>query len=569
MLKNKNFALGTAALLLSTAGFTACSSDDTFTGSSLSGEAVKTQFAINIPVAKSSVNGRLSQEVVQGQTDPIFRGMSKIKLIPFSDSKASLSSATILPANAIVLGDITTNGNADLDNGAKFYEDVAIPVGTSSFLFYGEATPTSGDKTAKTNGAIVAESEFDNGDLANISGGKLENLQFNLQGISDKNDKIETYLSGVLTNIATALADNAEQSADLQLAAENMKQFNVGSSAAILAEVQNIYDMVKSGTPSENTNIVTEIEKYFDTTSGTLTYKTSGIPDLTYEENAEDYPNYLGIPANAAKVSSTDGKKFSYDHQNATDFSTYVYPASLYYFAASDVKTNQSAVNNWNGSSVDDWNSYLSGYTGGTTVNSLTKAIALTSPIHYAVAQLVYNVKFATEELPDAQSVNRAVGTNNFQLTGILIGDQKTVDYQFNQDADATAKTIYDAENATPILSSSAKTFYTLALQSAGGGSESINFSLEFKNNGDAFYGKDGLVPKGGTFYLTGTLTAQSDKAEGYVFKQAYQTIANITINSLKNATYTIPDLRKTQLNLGLYVDLSWQEGLTDNVTIQ
>ena len=66
MRKNKHFALGTAALLLSTTGFTACSSDNAFTGSSLSVKAVKTQFAINIPAGKA-VSGRLSQDIVQGQ----------------------------------------------------------------------------------------------------------------------------------------------------------------------------------------------------------------------------------------------------------------------------------------------------------------------------------------------------------------------------------------------------------------------------------------------------------------------------------------------------------------------
>lgn len=73
MRNSKHFALGAATLLLSTAGFTACSSEDTFTGG-YSGESVKTQFAINIPVA-NSVNGRLSQDIVQGQNQPVFRGM--------------------------------------------------------------------------------------------------------------------------------------------------------------------------------------------------------------------------------------------------------------------------------------------------------------------------------------------------------------------------------------------------------------------------------------------------------------------------------------------------------------
>ena len=52
------------------------------------------------------------------------------------------------------------------------------------------------------------------------------------------------------------------------------------------------------------------------------------------------------------------------------------------------------------------------------------------------------------------------------------------------------------------------------------------------------------------------------------VFVQDFTTTANFTIKSLKNAYVTIPDLRATKLQLGLSVDLTWQSGLTYNVTI-
>lgn len=560
MRKNTYFLLGTAVLLLSSAGLTACSSEDAFSGGSFSGEAVKTQFAINIPVAKSSVNGRLSQDVVQGQDTPEFRGMSKIKMIPFS---ASPSESSALPSSgAIVLSDIASD---DLTTGTKFYENTAVPVGTGYFLFYGEATPDGGDQTAKTNGAIVAPTEFENGDLAHVGEGTLEDLNFSLQGIGDESTAIEGYLSSVLTNIATSLADNAGGNAELKLAAENMKKFKVGSSSAILAEVQSIYDMVKTGGSSENTTIADVITTYFTADGqGELSYNTDASG---YQQNADNYPECLGIPANAAQVSSADGKTFTYTHQDATDFSTYVYPASLYYFASSAAKTDD-AEKPWSGTSVDDWATYVGGYSGS-AVTSSTQSIALESSVRYAVAQLVYNVRFGQSEMPDAQNINREVG-NNFELTGIMIGEQKGVDYKFEQNASETAKTIYDPVTPEAITTSASDNFYTLALQSAGtaSGAEKVNFSLEFVNHGDAFYGVDGLVPTGGTFYLAGTLTAQSDKADGYVFKKAYKTTANITINSLKTATYTIPDLRKTQLNLGLSVNLTWEEGLVDNVEI-
>lgn len=574
MLKNKNFALGTAALLLSTAGFTACSSDDTFTGSSLSGEAVKTQFAINIPVAKSSVNGRLSQEVVQGQSTPEFRGMSKIKMIPFGSE--SLSGTTTLPANAIVLGDIAS-GASSLNKGAEFYTNVAVPVGTQKFLFYAEAKRAD-DATDKTNGAIVAPTEFDNGDLAHVGSGSLGDVTFNLKGIAtvgEDETNIQNYLANkVLTDITKALVDNAGSDPALSLAAKNIQSLKAGSSQAILAAIQNLYNIVKTGGTNPNTTIAQAIvgsnsDGYFtDNGDGTLSFNTTAAGYVT---NANNYPACLGIPAGAAQVAYA-GSQFTYQNTDAADFASYVYPAALCYYVQSAVGTTDAQLgeSNWN-DAAEDWSTYLGNNYQGTAVTSTTHSIALKDPVQYAVAQMVYNVKFAKDELPDAEGVNRAVGSDNFQLTGILIGDQKAVDYQFNQkaDADANAKTIYDAENATSILSTSSKTFYTLALQSAGGGSESVNFALEFKNNGDAFSGKNGLVPTGGTFYLTGTLNAVSGTADGYVFRQDYKTTANITINSLKNASYTVPDLRKTQLSLGLTVDLEWKAGIVQDVPIQ
>ena len=52
------------------------------------------------------------------------------------------------------------------------------------------------------------------------------------------------------------------------------------------------------------------------------------------------------------------------------------------------------------------------------------------------------------------------------------------------------------------------------------------------------------------------------------VFVQDYTTTANFTIKDLKKAYVTIPDLRASQLQLGLSVDLTWQSGLTFDVDL-
>ena len=107
------------------------------------------------------------------------------------------------------------------------------------------------------------------------------------------------------------------------------------------------------------------------------------------------------------------------------------------------------------------------------------------------------------------------------------------------------------------------------------------------QNGDEEFYGVDGKIGKNQKFYLVAELdpngttgvtnsitwpeaTKSNFPATGItrVFIQDYTTSATFTINSLKNAYVTIPDLRASNLQLGLSVDLKWQSGLTFDVPI-
>lgn len=563
--------LSAATLMVGTLVFTACSNDefDGNTNPTYDGESVKTQFAINIPAGNKST--RLGSDIVQAGGAADFRGMDNIKLIPFSNT--SLADTEPFTSDAIILDAIDkgTGGGTNLKGGARIYKDIAVPVGTKYFLFYAEAT-RSDDTSDKTNGSITAPDEFNNGDLLNGLVA-LNNLTFKLTGINTKNGAIETYLLKVLNDVTTSLSNNAGDNETLKAALANMKTVKVGSSDAILAVMQDLYDVVKDGGTAANTDIASAITGFFTNNTGTLSYNTSA---QGYVTDADNYPACLGLPNGAAQVEYADGSGFTYISENSSDFATYTYPASLYYYVGSAVgASNATHLDTWSGSSVDEWETFV-----GTTnysddvVKASTQSVVLKSPINYAVAQLEYKVKFDSSELEDNRGNKRAVGTDNFKLKGILIGQQNGVDYKFEQVATSPAKTIYDPINETAITIRESDAFYTLALQSAQrtdvNEQKSVNIALEFVNNGEDFYGVDGIVPQGGTFYLAGTLETKSNQADNnYVFEKDHKTVATITINSLKNAKYTIPDLRETKLELGLYVDLEWQNGLTDEVTIQ
>lgn len=128
-----------------------------------------------------------------------------------------------------------------------------------------------------------------------------------------------------------------------------------------------------------------------------------------------------------------------------------------------------------------------------------------------------------------------------------------------------------------------------------------VYIALEFVNGGESFYGRDNLIPHGGVFYLVAKLdkptaekasalpwptdhqippvygvdseavpsgkTAGASKQIARVFIQDFMTTATFTLdqNSLKKAYYSVPDLRASQMSLGLSVDLNWIQGLTYN----
>ena len=135
----------------------------------------------------------------------------------------------------------------------------------------------------------------------------------------------------------------------------------------------------------------------------------------------------------------------------------------------------------------------------------------------------------------------------------------------------------------------------------AGAKQNDVYIAVEFVNNsGKDFWGNYNVIRNGGTFYIIGKLDpdaghSTSDYSDGItwpdtalqalppydgsgdtiqerrVFIQDFMTTANFILNetSLQHAYATVPDLRSTQISLGLSVDLHWQTGLVfDNVVL-
>lgn len=563
MRKNKHFALGTAALLLSTAGFTACSSDDAFTGSSLSGEAVKTQFAINIPAGKA-VSGRLSQDIVQGQQTPVFRGMDNIKLIPFTTTPASgVKGGNIIGLGAILSDELAANTNA------KVYYDVEIAQGVNNFLFYGEAKAAEGTDD-KTNGALVPAG-FDE-----VSTTGVDAITFSLKPMltSSTTPGDASNLAKVLSDVANSKTDDAALSwsasqSGLKNFYNSLIRLKAGSANSIRQALTDLQAGISSvsGLSGNEENLQGNIQANITTALG----KIPATPE-------QGYPRNYNLPDGAVQIAwSSTANEFqvvnatNIGNLSYTSLDKFVYPSSLYYWVNTPIKASDTPLAS-QFASQNSWENCITNLYKDSRdrVEATTSSVALVNPIDYAVARLDVSAYFNGNVTDNLEQTVDVTAGNKITLDGILIGGQKNVIWDFTPNSSSAEYTIYDASVTSTQLKNSVNTdviAQSLALQTADG--TSVNFALELTNNtGKSFTGIDGIVPNGGRFYLVGKLVPEQS-GNTKVFKQDFTTTAKVKITSLAHAYNCIPDLKNPKLELGLSVDLTWQAGLSQEVIIE
>lgn len=607
MKKIKQMAYVGAIALLSMSVFTACSSsDDAVAGEGpnpqVPGETVKTQFSISLPSEISAM--RMAGSTVQeAGTLASFRGMSDIVLIPYlhatsrtSRLGANITFTSMIKPNTAVVSNSIPAGNLLQGSTAVLYNDVTIPVGTSGFLFYGKATGEDG----YANGALTP---------AGLDG-ESSGISFSLNPIKPTPDLTKgEALAVYVTSIAQAsdntdpndvaswagCADNTNStkawySAGLGALYSNFITLKAGGSSYVQAAVQDLYTSLKNNTDKVSVAIKNAITN--------PTYASvDGEGKLTFTADISNYPqeDNNSMPEGAAAFTWTGNTATAVSTAqvstlNLQDMSKIVYPASLYYFVDSDLKTsNASRKDDY--TDTDTWTTILGKYTSGTSVVAATRSVAITKQIQYAVGRLDVTVKGLTnEKYYDRRGDEVTIPAVGYTLTGVLIGGQKVVDYKFEpkgtEEFTIYDKTINTAGTAKDAVTKNqdAGTNYTLALETPA--TDKVNIALEFINNGDDFMGVDGVVKKGCKFYMVAQLDPAIDtenKTGKKVFKQDFKTIANFTFGAgtadtnhdgesdtpggFGNAYTTIPDLRTPKLELGFSVDLTWQEGLTFNHT--
>ena len=438
-----------------------------------------------------------------------------------------------------------------------------------------------------------------------------------------------SHTDGTTTTNWNNMGDNLTgDMAVLKGAYTNFIKLKAGSAVAILASVQSLYNIVKpisEKTSSDAKDLANAICTKILNTDGTIKLKVSSETSgptyiLIYDssdKNYTEFPETQGLPQGAMILEYSPTSGFSYKATSANIGTTdnninvdnIVYPACIEYFVNTPLKATNSdeitwptTANYWDSDNWDNWDN---------VVLPSTRTIALQNTINYGVSSLKTTIKAVTETglLEDNQKhfysnlENQQVAVGEgFTVTGILIGGQPAqVEWNFLSSSDNFNNTVFDRsmpkgenDDITVIAKNysndneTSEPFYTLLLDNMLSGDNAtqkdVNFAIELENTSNTdFYGVDGVVAAGQKFYLVGkmsvgdsqTITFPTDndyrfpgKDTERIFVQDYTTNLNVTFKSLKNAYVTIPDLRASNLQLGLSVDLSWRTGLTFDVSI-
>ena len=493
---------------------------------------------------------------------------------------------------------------------AYFTSSCDFNQGTNAILAY--ATPNTTSSPFWEKGAVDAT--FNDYQPANISF-RLKTIQTAESYLGGDEVTVPEQLANYLTAIANtsigegeniktwkAYATSTTMNADLKLLFKNFTnqlsdevgEVLPGSSANIKAWVTLLRTSLNALSLTENSDDAQIRDKIIENIDEQLSKLDPSTGDW------KNFPASLHLPDGAAVV-RWDGEKFVPETQTTTiadinNLDRLTYPAEIYYYGNSPtwvssekLSDNFSSKDKWKKESPTDEAAVLSGFTQGPVASS-TKTVAMFDPLEYGVAQLKVQLqKTESSTLQDSQNNDVTVGGNKFKLTGIIVGGQLPVGFDFRPEtiypvySEADMRFIYDnkvntngTDNNEPFyLSSSAidatKYVQTLVLQSYTG--RSLKLVLEFENNSESdFKGNNGTVYRGTKFYLVGEVEPKRDskkpKASDRVFTQDHITTVNVTVTSLAKAYNVLPNLMSPRLEMGLELTPKWVQATTTDVIL-
>ncbi len=504
---------------------------------------------------------RMSSAVVQ-EEGQAYRGIEMHHIIPFAIASAEKVTASDMPKAFQVFG----NGEQPVDSRAYYYYDnCKLMSGVNAFLCYGCAPQASTNK--HINGSIV---ETYPADMA------PQDIRFSLETIADDDiHPTATALANYMTTIANAEGNHVKwkNTSNATLSVMYLNFLNItedgigeplpGSATNIKVFAQTLKSALNNLTLSDDTDIA---------------IRTAIITAIdTYDNNWNGFPASINLPDGAAVIRWMGT---AFEPQIATTtladingISRYAYPAELYYYGNSRINT--STIDKRKEKYTDrEWSAILADYEyADGVVSPNTTSVAIKSPLQYGVAHVQIKLKkTGSSNLKDADGADIPVGTDNFPLTGVIIGGQLPVGFDFTPTtanpvySETEMKFIYDNQLPNLYLSSSAdatQSINTLVLQTYD--NKKVPVVLELWNySGLDFKGQGGDILKGTKFYLVGEIDPEQFKDDSRteirdrVFTQDYTTTLNIKVTGLDKAYNVVPNLLSPRLEMGIELIPKW-----------
>lgn len=448
------------------------------------------------------------------------------------------------------------------ENGVTAYDDVNLPVGTSSALVYAKTI----DKDTPVS-SMADKFKYGILDVTGLGGTPSpEDIRFSpvpvYTGGLGKGDQLIAILNAVAdVTPESALSDGTkphlrevreDQSATINALWNSFKKIPIASSLHVGWVLKELYqnldglatDAAHATVPdgySMAVAIQTLLDNYMDVA------KVSGVTvSCTLKSEYHGFPGEVHLPDGAVGIvyNPSSGQ---FEAKPAVD---YVFPASRQYFADSPLRETPDALPS--GLADEPWDDILNAFSPGAVKRS-SVAVAVEKPVRPAIAGLAVQVDGLDEQVRYYDFAQNEVDvTNGFQATSILAGGQKTVSGNFKP-VGTKEYTTYNAFYAgTTAASATVKRNQPLAelwsVNLLPSDRSSIHFALEFINNCPDFVGADGqIIPNGAVFYIPGTLKSPDGSPLLTIGAQISVSATFIPETTLAHATLEVPDLNTTQ----------------------
>ena len=568
--KNYIWILALLALL------TGCSSEEVDdTTASVSARLALAVTQTSIPTT------RQGGDVVQSTS---VRQINLLRKIPFGiPENGSKITVDDIPKSLTESG---TTYQYDKSNQKVFFsKEVILVPGTASFLVYGRAAP-KGDNAQ--NGVLQTTITPD---------GYPADISFSLKQICATTD---------VPNDAKAIAAYLNRIANAQTTIDGTTYSWKNSTNALLKLLYTNFtgQNPEFSTAAKRAGSSLSISKFVEALRFSLSNQSehfigdataTAIRDAIIAEidNNKDFPaNYpgsIGLPDGAAVLMWTSEGGFVPQVETSTEaainsIDRYCYPAELYYFTNSLIRTSTMDLVNraYTDETVTKWEDIVSQYQSGGVVTANTQAAAIVDPLQYAVGCLQVKLKKVAPTLKDSQDQDITVTEKAFPLTGIIVDGQHTVGFDFKPQTPLSPdRFIYDNQVKTngddyfymSTTVDESNPVETLVLQSAENDNK-VKVILEFQNNSDInFYGaNNGVIYRGTKFYMIGTINRPAERTADYmnqVFTQDFTTTLSVKIASLKEAYNVLPDLLSPSLEVGIQITNKWIQSTTTTVPLE